>query len=86
MQIERQAKFHRALALPMRLRIVAFLLQKRDCTCICKLAEHLGRDQSVVFRHIQILKDAGIVSTRKEGNYLMCCIKDTKRLQAALED
>jgi ArsR family transcriptional regulator, arsenate/arsenite/antimonite-responsive transcriptional repressor len=85
MQIERQARLYRALCEPMRLRIVRFLLTK-PCTCICKLAAHLQRDQSVVYRHIEILKEAGIISTRKEGTFLMCCLRDKTRAKKLLED
>ncbi len=80
-QIEKTAKFYRALADPARLRIISFLLNRKECVCICKIAEFIRKDQSVAFRHVQILKDTGIVTTCKQDKYLMCCIKDKKKIR-----
>ncbi|MFH1400134.1 MAG: ArsR family transcriptional regulator [Nanoarchaeota archaeon] len=84
--LEETAKLHKALGEPIRLRIVQYLLKEGQCTCICDLSTLLRRDQSVIFRHIQILKEAGVLDTRKEAKYLMCCIKDKKRIKRMLED
>lgn len=78
-QTEKTAKFYRALADPARLKIIDFLLNKKECVCICKIAGFIKKDQSVAFRHVQILKDTGIVKTCKQDKFLMCCINDKKR-------
>jgi len=78
--------FYKALGDQVRLKIVEYLSNKKGCTCICNLAKLTKRDQSVIFRHIQLLKKAGIVATKKEANFLMCCIKDKKRIRKYLED
>jgi DNA-binding transcriptional ArsR family regulator len=85
MNIQQKAKFHRALGEPVRLKMLSYLLSKGGCTCICHLAKHIGRDQSVAFRHIEILRQAGIVRTHKEGPFLMCCVANKKKLKSYLE-
>ena len=83
---EKMSKFHKALGEPLRLRIVDYLMKKGKCTCICELSKLFGRDQSVIFRHIQILVDAGVLNTCKDGKYLMCCISDKGKLKRLLGD
>ena len=85
MLIEEKSRFFKALGDPIRLKIIEYLLGKKECTCICKLARLVKRDQSVIFRHVQILKDAGIVVTRKEANFLMCCIKDKEEMNRLMD-
>jgi len=73
-----------ALGDPVRLAIVRRLLRRESC--ICELTGCCAKDQSVIFRHVKLLEDAGIVVTRKDGKYLRCTIKDPvalKRLLAA---
>jgi len=40
----------------------------------------------VVFRHIQILKHAGIIEADKKGKFLMCCIRNIDKIKKYLED
>jgi len=83
--IELKSRFFKALGEPNRLKIVEYLLKNGKCTCICELSRLLKRDQSVVFRHIQILKEAGILDTSKDAQFLMCCIKDKNNLRKYLQ-
>jgi DNA-binding transcriptional ArsR family regulator len=57
--------FH-ALADPLRLEIIEFLRDGEKC--VCEIIPHLNTLQPVVSRHLKILKDAGLVKDRKEGN------------------
>ncbi|MFH2028506.1 MAG: metalloregulator ArsR/SmtB family transcription factor [Nanoarchaeota archaeon] len=84
--MQMKAEFFKALGEPIRLKIIKYLLDRKECSCICHLSSYLKRDQSVVFRHMQILKDAGIVQTRKEARFLFCCLKDKKKIKKILED
>ena len=63
-----------------------YLLKKGKCICICELSRILKRDQSVVFRHIQTLKQAGIINTTKDAQFLYCCIKDKEKVKRYLRD
>jgi DNA-binding transcriptional ArsR family regulator len=61
----RSIVFH-ALADPLRLEILEFLRDGEKC--VCEIIPHLNTLQPVVSRHLKILKDAGLVKGRKEGN------------------
>lgn len=82
---KRKSKFFNALREPIRLKIIAHLLEKERCICICELSKALRRDQSVIFRHVQLLKEVGIISTNKNAKFLMCCIKEKSRIKKLLE-
>ena len=62
---ERRAMIAKALGHPSRLMIVDALKEKE--ICVCKLTELVGADQSTISRHLSVLKNAGLVDTRKEG-------------------
>ena len=56
----------KALAHPVRLKIVVGLL-KDECN-VAKIQKVLRLPQSTISQHLRILKNAGIVKGRKEGN------------------
>ena len=85
-KIKQKVKFYKALGEENRLKIIKFLLTQDSCSCICHLSKKLKKDQSVIFRHIQILKDAEIVSTRKKDKFLYCCLKNKKEIKKLLGD
>jgi ArsR family transcriptional regulator len=60
-----RARILKALGHPARLLIVDEL-RRRD-RCGCELLPLLGVDQSVVSRHLALLRNAGVVTERKEG-------------------
>lgn len=69
----------KALASDQRRAIVRFLLQhsaddSRCCAsdevCACKLSEHLGLAASTISHHMAALKDAGLVTARKDGTWV----------------
>lgn len=62
---EFRAEVLRAMAHPTRLAIVDFL--KDGEKCVCNIIDYLGEKQSNVSKHLSILRNAGIVDTRKEG-------------------
>ena len=65
---EARAKIAKALAHPSRLMIVDRL--QHEELCVNDLAEAAGADQSTISRHLSILKDAGLVSSRKDGTMI----------------
>ncbi len=69
-KVENQSRFKsilfHALADPIRLEILEFLRDGEKC--VCEIIPQLHILQPVVSRHLKILKDAGIVKDRKEGN------------------
>lgn len=58
-----------ALAHPARVRILAILVKEEKCGC--ELAEKLGLDPSVVSRHLALLAEAGLITSRREGQRLL---------------
>ncbi|RPI22831.1 MAG: ArsR family transcriptional regulator [Acidobacteria bacterium] len=67
----------KALADPIRLRIVEFLRHpQRSCcaregvVCACDLEEYLGLTQPTISHHMKILVDAGLVQAAKHGRWV----------------
>ena len=58
----------RALADPTRVRIVAAL--RNGELCVCELVDALGISQSSLSSHLQICRQAGVVTTRKESRWI----------------
>ena len=81
-----------ALADPTRRRIIALLRRKGCCSCdavgaadpglcVCDLESALSLSQPTITHHIQVLRDAGLVTTRKIGRWLYC-----RRREEALDE
>lgn len=64
--IEQKVRLLKALAEPTRLRIME-LIAKDGENCVCKLAPILKKDQSVIFRHIRMLSEQGLLRPRRAG-------------------
>lgn len=64
----------RALSEPMRLRLLNTLMQGERT--VGQLVEASGSGQANVSKHLAVLKDAGMVGTRKEGLSTFCYIAD----------
>jgi DNA-binding transcriptional ArsR family regulator len=58
-------KMFKALGHPIRYKIVKFLLNGEKC--VCKLNENMEFSQSNLSQHLKILKEAGILKSRKNG-------------------
>ncbi len=71
----RAAVFH-ALSDPIRLEILAYLRDGEKC--VCEIVPHLALVQSLVSRHLKILKEVGIVRCRKDGTKRMYSIVDPR--------
>jgi len=65
---QRQSQFFSALSHPVRLRILDILAQ--DEACVCHLSAVLQQRQAYVSQQLAILKEAGIITDRKEGLYV----------------
>lgn len=82
---QKKSSFFKAISDPVRIDIITLLLSKQSPVCICDLSKSIPKDQSVIFRHVQLLVQAGIISAEKEGKFLMCRIKEKKRIQDLLD-
>ncbi|MBW6513697.1 MAG: metalloregulator ArsR/SmtB family transcription factor [Candidatus Syntrophosphaera sp.] len=79
---EQMAVIMKAMAHPTRLLILDKLNEKEHC--VCELQELIGADMSTVSRHLAVLRNAGIIDSRKENNQvfygLLCpCVLDIYR-------
>ena len=68
-----KARVAKALAHESRLMIIDALRERE--MCVCDLVELVGSDQSTVSKHLGILKNAGIVDDRREGNKVFYSLK-----------
>ena len=64
------AEIFKAMADRNRLRIIK-ILQKRPL-CVCEIREVLGISQPAVSRHLNILKNAGLIEDEKDGVWTNC--------------
>lgn len=74
----------KALADPARRKIIKLLRSKGRCSCrqvsaadagmcVCDLEGELRLTQPTITHHVQILREAGLISNRKIGRWLYCC-------------
>jgi len=61
----RVSEVAKALASPVRVRILKILEEGERCGC--ELVPLLGLDPSVVSRHLAVLQRAGLVESRRDG-------------------
>lgn len=62
-------KVMKAFSDPSRVRILK-LLQIREL-CVCEIVELLGLAQSTVSKHLKLLDEAELVSSRREGMWMI---------------
>jgi len=75
------ADLHKALAHPIRLRILDVLA--RHEACVCHLTTVLGMRQPYVSQQLAALRDAGLVVARRDGTLIYYRLRDA-RLAALL--
>ncbi len=60
-----------------RLKIIIFLLEKGEEYCVNKISETLSINQPAVSQQMRILRNAGIVTFRRDGKFIRYTISDT---------
>ncbi len=82
-------RLFKALGDESRLRILRALMD--ETLCVCDLARHLGISQPTLSHHLKVLRDIGLVTGEKEGQWIYCSVNteafaayglDIKRLLA----
>lgn len=61
--------FFAALANEVRLRCLV-LLQTQGELCVCELTHALALSQPMISRHLALLRDGGVVTDRREGQWI----------------
>ena len=71
--------FAKGLSDPTRLRLVAALRGQE--LCVCELCDALELSQSTLSTHLTVLRDSGVVQTRKNGKWIYYALRpDLARL------
>lgn len=77
---ELQAEFLKALAHPRRLEIIGLLREEQ--LCVSQIYEMLDLPQANISQHLMILREAKIVTTKRDGKQILYQLADTKILGA----
>ena len=72
--LDRLVRVTSALADPSRVRLLAACFGGERC--VCQLVELLGRSNATVSKHLAILRDAGLLDSRKEGRWVYYRLPD----------
>jgi ArsR family transcriptional regulator len=64
-ELMKTVDFLKVIAEENRLKILC-LLQKGDL-CVCDIWQYLGLPQNLTSHHLKVLKDFGLITSRKEG-------------------
>ena len=70
---EARAKVLKAMGHATRLFIVTELGEGDKC--VCELQEKIGADMSTVSKHLSVLREAGILSSNKQGNQVFYSLR-----------
>jgi len=68
-KLEYSSELMRALAHPLRLKILEFIDQKGGIN-VNKIYRALNIEQSITSQHLRILKLAGVVNAQKDGKFM----------------
>jgi DNA-binding transcriptional ArsR family regulator len=72
--LEKAANMLRAIAHPVRISIVGCLEDGKRKT-VTEIHKHLGIEQSTASHHLGILKDKGVLSSKREGKHTWYFLK-----------
>lgn len=80
----------KALSEVIRLRIIRVFLKAKKELCVCEIVDALQASQYTVSRHLNILKNAGLVKDRREGKWILYSLtskndKFSRKLWEAIE-
>jgi len=70
---EERAHVMKAMAHPSRLKVIDEL--SRGERCVCDLQELIGHDMSTVSKHLNVLKQAGIIENERRGKQIYYRLK-----------
>ena len=78
-QIETAARALKAISHPLRLKILCVIGEGE--VCVQDIVEAVGTSQSNVSQHLAILRDKGVLLTRKDANRVYYRVGDQRTLQ-----
>ena len=77
--IERTSRSLKAMSHPLRLKILCTLGAQE--VSVQDIAEHVGTSQSNISQHLAILRDKGILASRKDANRVYYRVGDARTLR-----
>jgi DNA-binding transcriptional ArsR family regulator len=77
--IQQAAQAIKAMAHPLRLKILCLLGDQE--VSVQDIVEYVGTSQSNISQHLAILRDKGVLATRKEANFVYYRINDPRTLK-----
>jgi ArsR family transcriptional regulator len=77
--IERASRSMRAMSHPLRLKILCTLGEKEYT--VQDIVEYVGTSQSNISQHLAILRDKGILASRKDANRVYYRVSDARTLR-----
>jgi ArsR family transcriptional regulator len=76
--IERASRSLKAMSHPLRLKILCTLGEQE--VSVQDIVEHVGTSQSNISQHLAILRDKGILASRKDANRVYYRVGDARTL------
>ena len=77
--IETAARALKAISHPLRLKILCFIGAQE--ICVQDIVDAVGTSQSNISQHLAILRDKGVLQTRKDANRVYYRVADARTLQ-----
>ncbi len=77
--IDRASRSLKAMAHPLRLKILCTLGDKE--VSVQDIVDHVGTSQSNISQHLAILRDKGILASRKDANRVYYRVGDARTLR-----
>ena len=77
--IELAARALKAIAHPLRLKILCVVGDQE--ACVQEIVDQVGTSQSNISQHLAILREKGVLLTRKDANRVYYRVGDTRTLQ-----
>jgi DNA-binding transcriptional ArsR family regulator len=77
--IERASRSLKAMSHPLRLKILCTLGDQE--VSVQEIVEHVGTSQSNISQHLAILRDKGILASRKDANRVYYRVSDARTLK-----
>ncbi len=77
--IEIAARALKAISHPLRLKIVCVVGAEE--VCVQDIVDAVGTSQSNISQHLAILRDKGVLNTRKDANRVFYRVADQRTLQ-----
>lgn len=69
-QAESMARMFKALADPVRLRLLSLITSAAGEVCVCDLTAAFDLTQPTISHHLKVLREAGLVDSQRRGTWV----------------